>query len=479
MRLIAFTKDHRDFYANLPAAAGTIDVCPDETKDAVAHNNADIAILDGESFRALKSERNYRHLRELYLPLDLGFGKLCKALAYSARYLAARRLRPYATATLTAANGAQRRFLKMKIHSRKTRNSEFDYYPAEWTALDFLKFLDGLGARYVALRWHDKILHDLPMRDIDLLIADEDIKKVTQNLDGLVGRKKVHMHSVNGGEREKVDQMAYFPPKISRRIIENRVKLTDNVGFRPSDHDHFFSLAYHAVVDKGAASGLPEAPGIAADPENKYYKELKRLRDVLGLDVSIDLESLVVCLEKNHWLPPADRLAKFVARNEWLKKRMATVPSATSHINGDYTVMLIREIVREWGILPELLADLRKMGFQIVFEKELKGEEREHICTEIRGGNWSPGPWKTNGGRPFYALLLFDPKPIKMTRKQLTQFPFVQNARLLNKSKWREKVNARFPKAQQANFVHASDNTHEAYEYLSVIAPQAVDELMK
>jgi hypothetical protein len=473
MRYIAFSNNNADFYTNL-VAAEKIELCRDESKDAVEHNNADVAILDGNAYRVLGKERNYRHLREVYLPLDIGIGRLCKAFVCGASYFIRRRLIPYAVTTFHTKAGVQRRFLKIKVRSTKTRNYEFDYYPSDWTPLDFLKFLDNLGVRYVALRWHDKILHDKPMKDLDVLIADEDIRKVGENLDGLVGRKMVHMHSVSGGEREKVDQMAYFPPKISRHILENRVPLTADGGFRPSDQDYFLSLAYHAVVDKGAASGLPETAADPVDTENKFYKELTRLKDILGLDVGLNLEALVVYLEECGWLPPSDRLAKFVARNKWLEKRIKNDLLAKGEsIKGDYTVFLFREIVREWGILPELLADLKKTGFEIVFEKELNAEDQKHISLEVRGGNWSPGPWKTSGGKPFYAVLVRDPKPKKMSRKQLTQHPFVQNARLLNKGKWRDKVNSRFPKEKQANFVHSSDNTREALEYISVIAPDA------
>lgn len=474
MRYIAFSRKNAAFYKDLDVNEA-FELCPDESKEAILHNNADVAILDGDACQVLQKERDYRHLREIYLPLDLGAGRLLKAFFHAARYLLRGRLVPYAVTTLRTKGGAVRRFLKVKVYSTKTRNYEFDYYPNDWTPMDFLRFLDGLGVRYVALRWHDKILGDLPMKDLDILIADEDIRKVSENLDARIGRKMVHMHSVSGGEREKVDQMAYYPPKISRQILENRVPLTDGAGYRPSDRDYFLSLAYHAVVDKGAASGLPENESMPADPDNKFYKELTRLKDLTGIDVALNLEALVAYLEKAGWLPPADRLAKFVARNKWLEARIRNTPSPTAHIKGDYTVFLLRDIVKEWGLLEQMKADLRKMGFQIIFEKELAGPARERIALEVRGGNWTGGAeWKVNGGKPWYALLAYDPKPLKMSRKDLTRHPFVQNARLLNKAKWRATVNGRLPKDKRANFVHASDNTHEAHEYLSVIAPEAL-----
>lgn len=475
MRYIAFSKENADFYKKLDPAL-KIGLCPEEEKDAVTNSNADVAILDGDSYRVLRKERDYRRLMEIYLPLDIGAGRLCKALLLATRYLVRGRLRPYSITTLQTTDGEKRRFLKTRVYSNKTRNHEYDYYPSDWTPMDFLRFLDGMNINYVALRWHDKIINDKPMKDLDILIADEDISKVSQSLSGLVGRKMLHMHSVGGNENIKADTMAYFPPKLSRRILESRQPLTDNGGFRPSDKDYFYSLAYHAVVDKGTLSGLPETADEPVDTENRFYKELAPLKESLGLDVALNLDALATFLEEESWLPPADRIAKFAIHNPWLKKRISSRVSATENIKGDYTVFLLRDIVREWGILPELRESLKKMGFNIIFEKELTGEALERAAFEIRGGNWTSGAaWPASAGKPFYVILVHDPKPLKMSRKQMRMQPFVRNARLLEKAKWREKVNSRLPKDKRANFVHASDNTHETHEYLSVVAPEALD----
>jgi len=478
MRYIAFSKENADFYRKLDSSL-QIGLCPEETKEAVTNSNADIAILDGDSYRVLRKERDYRRLMEFYLPLDIGAGRLGKALLLASRYLVRGRLRPYALTTLETTDGVRRRFLKTRIYSNKTRNHEYDYYPSDWSPMDFLRFIDGMGINYVALRWHDKIINDLPMKDLDILIADEDISKVTQALSKLVGRKMLHMHSVGGNENVKADAMAYFPPSLSRRILENRQPLTENGGFRPSDEDYFFSLAYHAVVDKGPLSGLPETAEGPVDTENRFYKVLAPLKESLGLRVELNLDALAAFLEESRWLPPADRIAKFAIHNKWLEKRIRSAHAAASNIKGEYAVFLFRDIVREWGLLDELRADIKKMGFDIIFEKELSGESRERATLEIRGGNWTAGAaWGAGAGKPFRLILVHDPKPLKMTQKQMRLQPFVTNARLLKKGEWRAKVNSRFPKEKQANFIHASDNTHETREYLSVIAPEAL-ELLK
>ncbi|MBE7638687.1 hypothetical protein GUA87_17660 [Sneathiella sp. P13V-1] len=479
MHFIAFSSTNTDFFEKVSNFDEKIGVCSEDTRDAVQNSNVDIAILDDNSYRVLRKERFYRHLVEFYLPLDIGVGRLFKAFLYSLRYLVRARIRPNSIVTMETTDGIKRRFLRVKVYSNKKRLGEFDYYPSDWTPMDFLRFIDDMGVNYVALRWHDKIIYDKPMKDLDILIADEDVAKITESLSGMVGRKMLHMHSVGGNETVKADQMAYFPPKISRQILKNRQPLTSEGGFKPSDEDYFLSLSYHAVVDKGAASGLPVNAEGDVDPENRFYQVLAPLKEKLGLDVDLNLEDLATYLEEENWLPPSDRIAKFSINNDWLKERVKRKATRTRSIKGDYTAILLRDIVKEWGLIETMKEDLQKMGFKILFEKELSDTDREHASTEIRGGNWTAGAdWGAGAGKPYYMFLVHDPKPLKMSRKQMRQQPFVENARVLKKYSWRAKINSRFPKEQRANFVHTSDNTHETYEYLSVLAPEALD-LMK
>ncbi len=475
MHFIAFSNKNTDFFTKISNFEEEIGICAEDTRDAVQNSNVDIAILDDDSYRVLRKERYYRHLVEFYLPLDIGIARLFKAFLFSLRYLVRARIRPNSIVTWETTDGIKRRFLRVKVYSNKKRLGEFDYYPSDWSPMDFLRFIDDMGVNYVALRWHDKIIYDKPMKDLDILIADEDVAKITESLSGMVGRKMLHMHSVGGNETVKADQMAYFPPKISRQILKNRQPLTSEGGFKPSDEDYFLSLSYHAVVDKGAASGLPEKAGDPTNPENRFYQVLAPLKERLGLDVALNLEDLAAYLEEENWLPPSDRIAKFSINNDWLKARVKRNASQSKGIKGDYTAILLRDIVKEWGLLETLREDLKKMGFKILLEKELTEEDRDRASTEIRGGNWTAGNgWGAAAGKPFYLFLVHDPKPIKMSRKQMRQQPFVENARVLKKYNWRTKTNNQFPKDQRANFVHTSDNTHETYEYLSILAPEAL-----
>jgi hypothetical protein len=298
VKYVVFGTKDAGFYTNL-AAVKKIEVCSGEAENALRHNNAHIAILEGGAYRALRKGRNYCHLKEVYLPLDTS--ALCGVFLYGAYNFIRGRLIPAGIVTWAGSDGERRRFLKLKVHSKK-RRPLFAYYPARWTALDFLKFLDSLKAQYVALRWHDKILHNEPMNDIDILIEDKDILKVRQGLDAYIGTKPVDMHSVSGSERQKEGQPPYLPPKIARRILENRVALSKEGGYKPTDQDYFFSLAYHAIVHKDAASGLPNTGKEVADPDNKFYKELLRLKQALHIDIGVNREALAIYLKESGWL---------------------------------------------------------------------------------------------------------------------------------------------------------------------------------
>ena len=76
------------------------------------------------------------------------------------------------------------------------------------------------------------------------------------------------------------------------------------------------------------------------------------------------------------------------------------------------------------------------------------------------------------------AIVAYDPAPIAPTRKQKKRFPFIANTRLLCKEQLRDAFNEGFPKDQHCNVIHSSDNGREALDYLRIIVPDGVADLL-
>ena len=121
---------------------------------------------------------------------------------------------------------------------------------------------------------------------------------------------------------------------------------------------------------------------------------------------------------------------------------------------------------------------LEREGFQIIHTRELSSAEVKIVGGSIRGGNWGRGPWGISGGPPAAAVVVYDPEPVPLRASQKKRFPHCLNARLLRKKKIREVFNEGYPPEQSCNVVHSSDNGHEALEYMQIIMPEAVKQIV-
>ncbi len=117
-------------------------------------------------------------------------------------------------------------------------------------------------------------------------------------------------------------------------------------------------------------------------------------------------------------------------------------------------------------------------GFQIVETIAIDGPRSETVARSLRGGNWGAGPWAKSGGEPVAAIVAFDPAPIRPSRRERKRFPWLANARLLKKDAIRDAFNANRSASEHCNVIHSSDNGREARDYLRIVAPERVDEIV-
>lgn len=205
----------------------------------------------------------------------------------------------------------------------KFRRRARRYIPPEIGLERFFRTLLDRDVRYVVLRWFDKLPQIEPGGDVDLLIHDDDIEKISDLFVSEVRGIACDLFSVSGLQGSSFRGIPYLPPARALGVLERAVIFRDLM-LIPSPEDHFLSLAYHAVYQKGPRSGLPTSQ-IGVEPEPKprhdYAESLQRLAADLNIQVSITMESLDEYLGARGWHPSPEMIPVLAKRNEWIAAR--------------------------------------------------------------------------------------------------------------------------------------------------------------
>lgn len=208
----------------------------------------------------------------------------------------------------------------------KMRKKARRYIPPEIGVEPFFQTLRERNARYALLRWFDGLPDVKPGSDIDILIHDKDIDLLS---DLFVTQKRgipCDLFSVSGrpGTAYRGYQgIAYLPPDKALELIDRAVWFK-NLYRVPGPEDHFLSLAYHAVYQKGPKSGLPTTEislRPVPAPRHDYATNLKQLADTVGIDAAITMEDIDEYLAGRGWRPPPSILAELAKKNPWIAAR--------------------------------------------------------------------------------------------------------------------------------------------------------------
>lgn len=194
------------------------------------------------------------------------------------------------------------------------------YIPAGTGVDGFFSSLENASVKCVVLRWFDDLPKVKQGEDLDMLVVDADMPKIAAHLDNYSGAVPCDIYSVAGAAGARYKGQPYFPPSLAAQMIDRREMLRGRYPV-PCVEDHFFSMAYHAVYQKGPASGLPTSvTGITsmANPDHDYAGVLTRLRDRLGLDVEIDLDALDRHLAMVGYRPARKVLQALAQGNPWV-----------------------------------------------------------------------------------------------------------------------------------------------------------------
>jgi hypothetical protein len=188
--------------------------------------------------------------------------------------------------------------------------------------------LEERKARYLVLRWFDGLPDGQPDGDIDLLVHDGDVGSIADLFEHAPQSQQCDVFSVSGLAGTSYRGMPYLPPNKAAGMLMRATRFKDTC-MVPSPEDHFLSLAYHAVYQKGLGSGLPTSmPKLTPKPKpgHDYVRTLGALANELGVKAAISLEGLDEYLDEQGWRPSADMISKLALHNAWLSARFEQGP---------------------------------------------------------------------------------------------------------------------------------------------------------
>jgi hypothetical protein len=189
------------------------------------------------------------------------------------------------------------------------------------------------NAQYVVLRWFEGLPEKVD-GDIDFLVGDDALPLFESLLSSESGDVPCDLYSESGRRGYRYAGMAYFPPELAATILSRRIIVPGPLSI-PCAEDHFLSLAYHAVYQKGLRAGLRTALGLAqpsVPPMHDYQGTLARLARKLELPVELSMEGLDEYLAARGLRPPARVMTRLAQHNPWLHEHLRTTGGAQLRI---------------------------------------------------------------------------------------------------------------------------------------------------
>lgn len=429
----------------------------------VRSNNAEVLFLGGSAPWAARRFKAIGHAQYLCVPLS---PLLIAFLPGWLRYRSRGMLQYQGMITLPAIKTFRRGWLLFKNRHKKHMRGPRYYVDALLKPKEIFARLEGLN--YILLRWPEQLDQLDQLTDLDMLVSDSDLTAFIARLDQTIGTRPVDLYTETGHNNHGWDGIAYYPPHMARSLLKEVVVGPHGARIAKPDHA-YLAFAYHLLFHKNPAVRSPDY-SIRAETwaVPRYYEELCRLATVAGRPVARTLGELEKALDEAGWLPPPDCISVYGKTNPYIRAthNKQVAPPGLS-------VFIFREVAERYNYIERMEKEICEGGFEILESVGIAVEDRAKISAATRGSNWSSPRDREDEGGPAHFVIAYDPAPIKLKERKLRKrYPRIDNARCLIKREIRKKLAKEMGVAEkQFNPLHASDNSTEALDYISVIRP--------
>jgi hypothetical protein len=323
----------------------------------------------------------------------------------------------------------------------------------------FFAWMDENGFAYVVLRGYEGYLQGYPpvggKQDVDLLIEDRAVDAVCRKYASVTKNRgvKCDVYSVTTGHDADFLGHAYYPAPLAEKLLRDRQRYHDRF-FVPGDEDYFYSLLYHIAYHKAETSGIsyeyrPEAEG------NKYFPVLSGLAARLGVELEFSLRGFNELLAARGYRLAYETLCSYLYNDFSRHRKSYLYAVLADQYPGELNLFVIRRVAVKAGLHGHLIEELAKK-YTIITVKNIPWQFRLFKSGSMRGGKWK------RGGKPYLAVVVFDPNPVPSDEENRQIHPFVFNSNQFIKRDLREWFVAKASVRDKDNALHSTDNEAEA-----------------
>lgn len=348
----------------------------------------------------------------------------------------------------------------------------------------FLERLEQQGIPSVVLRWPEEVPRT-PFEetgftgDVDMLIDGRGLKQAIEIAAGQPGPVKCDLYTSTGHRGTTYRKMPYYPPVLAERILADRQPHEAGVPV-PGARTQFPSLAFHLVYHKGLQSGIASGCHLEScpHPTRDYPALLAQLASRFGVECEqpITLASMHRWLKTQGWDMPVDLLARWpkqTAWHEWLWEQEVASLRTWAERLPQLLVFLVRDDAVRLGLAKDIYEMLREK-FSVLVIETLTETQSATVMARVRGGNWIEHG-KTTLVPPRVAVVCYDHQPLavdsaKVTSRERSSYPLVENANVFHKHEIRERLNrGRRSGEPRIHGLHGSDTACEAQHMLEAV----------
>ncbi len=326
--------------------------------------------------------------------------------------------------------------------------------------------------RYVVLRWFEELPTLNGEGDLDILVDDNDFKKLRKMSSGAKETRDYILFDIYPVSNQ-VANYSYYVPEIADRILNGRVQNRNGI-WVPNEYDYFHSLAYHALFHKGFSSGMvskytPTKP--YNEPKHDFTGILKDMAKSQDLEINdFSMEALDVYLNKNNWAPPLDVYFRRSKINEWAFLRAQDYVLDNWRNQFGKTVFILRDKIVGTAFEEKFKELVFETGAFIEREVSLSDEQAVKFMKRTRGGDW--GMFIASKDNAGLARKVFVVKKEYLTDLKLEEPPmgiveyeYVKIIKAKFRAYYRKKVSLQ----EDYHILHTSDNGIEACHYETVL----------